>query len=60
LRPLDVDVVYARPLDADDSIAIASAAMVALTRRFVHLAGTVTRPDGRVAATVRAAYARLA
>jgi uncharacterized protein (TIGR00369 family) len=60
LRPLDVDVMYARPLDADDSIVIATAAVAALTRRFVHLAGTVTRIDGRVAATVRAAYARLA
>jgi uncharacterized protein (TIGR00369 family) len=57
-RPLDIDVVYARPLDADDSIATASAAFVTSTRRFVQLSGLVTRPDGRVAATVRAAYAR--
>ena len=57
-RPLDVDVVYVRPLEADDATAIVKAAMVTLTRRFVHLSGTVRRPDGRVAATVRAAYAR--
>jgi uncharacterized protein (TIGR00369 family) len=57
-RPLDIDIVYARPLEADDTIATASAAVLTTTRRFVQLSVLVTRPDGRVAATVRAAYAR--
>jgi uncharacterized protein (TIGR00369 family) len=59
LRPLDIDVGYLRPLDADDSTVTVRAELASRTRRFLQVSASVHRPDGRVAATVRATYARL-
>jgi uncharacterized protein (TIGR00369 family) len=57
LRPLDLDVVYLRRLEADGSIVRAHAEVLHRTRRFVTVGATVDTPAGAPAAQVRAAYA---
>lgn len=58
LRPLELDVLYQRRVDADESTVTARADVVSRTRRFLVTTGTVRRDDGRPAALVRAVHAR--
>ncbi len=58
LRLLDIDVAFPRPLDADDSVVVATAEVATAGRRFLQIAANVSRPGARPSVVVRATYAR--